>query len=284
MALSPPVPPAVIALLAGRPSRDGLQATLLDLAARGWFRLRQPGILIGGDAMELAGPVMCVLPASPPDGDLLAYEQRAMAYLTRRAGVRGETPADGLMRELSGGFLRAFGREVAADARSRGLLRAGLGRGHTTPAGQAALAVWRASMPVSPAAGIGREVAYAAALGAAPLALFGDRRACRRERPRGFSLALACLPRACLPRAALRRARRGRDEFDGQVLRQWEVARADGVVHYVAIDDGVRARTFPIASDLFETLIPGALVHAQVDPRRNELLDIRPLRPADDAA
>ena len=35
-------PPAVVSLLAGRLARAGFAATLLDLSARGWFRLTAP--------------------------------------------------------------------------------------------------------------------------------------------------------------------------------------------------------------------------------------------------
>jgi hypothetical protein len=254
------VPPAIIALLAGSRGRDGLRATLLDLVARGWIQLRQPGVLIGGDAMELAGPVMCVVPVRPALGrlsyyeQLLPYERRAMDHLAHRAGAAGEIATDALAGSFPGGqrrFMRAFRHEVAADARARGLISPVFGRfiaaGRPTPAGHAALATWRAAAP----AAAGPGVAYAAALGGAPLALFGRR------------------PRRLWPR--------GSAEFDGRVLRQWEVAGAGGVAQYVAIDDGARARTFAIASHLFETVTPGLLVRARVDSRRNTLLGIQPL-------
>lgn len=264
-------PPAVVALLAGRPDRDGFRATLLDLAARGWFRLRQPGVLIGWDAMQLAGPVMCLLATPQPTGNLLSYERRAAAYLVRRADERGEVPADALAGGFAGGerrFMRSFRREVAADARQRGLTRPAFGRrDRLTPAGQAAFAAWRTDIPPGPAVHIGRDVAYAAALGAAPLALFAH----RRVHPIGWhGIRERVVCRVRLPRFA---------EFDGQVLSQWEVDRgsAAGIAQYVAIHDGVRARTFAIASHVFEMLTPGAFVHAQVDPRRNKLLRVQPL-------
>ncbi len=276
------VPPAVVALLAGRPDRDGFRATLLDLAARGWFRLRQPGVLIGKDAMELAGPVMCVLAPQARIAHLLPHERRVAAYLSRSAAASGEVSADVVATGVTAAELRAFSAEVTADALARGLMRrtrrglgfgpkaARLGLSHT-PAGRAALAAWRADHTASPPAAaasssataetdclipgpIGRDVAYAAALGAAPLAPFAHR---ERHRSRA----------------------RAEPEFDGRVLRKWEADRGmtEGIVQYVVIDDGARPRTLRAASHLFEALTPGALVHVRVDPRRATLLTVRPL-------
>jgi hypothetical protein len=53
----PAAPPAVVALVAGRPEADLITVTWLDLAARGWFRLT-PGL---PDPQALA-PATCVLP------------------------------------------------------------------------------------------------------------------------------------------------------------------------------------------------------------------------------
>ena len=260
-------PPAVVALLAGRSGRDGFRATLLDLGARGWFWLRQPGILIGRDMMQLAGPVTCVLAPGPVDAGMLSYERRAALYLARRAGARGEFPADTLAGDLAAGELRAFRDEVTADARARGLTRPApwgtprwaARRDRLTPAGLSALAARRARYAGSsrPAVGAGREVAYAAALGAAPLAPFAHRRQ-RRVIP-----AFRSKPAA---------------EFYGQVLRQWEVDKgpADGIAHYAAIHDGIRARTLRVPSHIFETLRPGLVVHVQADPRRETLLGAGP--------
>ena len=63
------VPPAVVSLLARRLDRFGFGATLVDLAARGWFEVRAPAGPAG-----LAGPggprsgsggdqALCVVPA-----------------------------------------------------------------------------------------------------------------------------------------------------------------------------------------------------------------------------
>jgi hypothetical protein len=132
---APPVPPArteppaVIGLLARGPVVRLYQATLLDLAARGWFRLRRPGPAGGAGA---PGPAMCELAAEQPPGALTPYERRALAHLAFRAGARSDVPAPALsdgFQEGEDAFLAGFRREVAADARGRGLtqprLRAG---------------------------------------------------------------------------------------------------------------------------------------------------------------
>ena len=51
------VPPAVVSLLARRLDRSGFGATLVDLAARGWFEVRAPA---GPRRVGGAGPVRLV--------------------------------------------------------------------------------------------------------------------------------------------------------------------------------------------------------------------------------
>ena len=119
--------PAVLSLLAGRLTAFGYQATLLDLAARGWFRMEaQPD-----------GPVMCVLGGNPPPpGELVSYERRAYSHLVTRAGGRRDVPAEALADGFAGeagaggglasakdGFMEGFVRDVTEDARQRGLSR-----------------------------------------------------------------------------------------------------------------------------------------------------------------
>jgi hypothetical protein len=121
-------PPAVVGMLAGRLRQDGFGATLLDLAARGWFQLIQPPG--HGGTRRSAGPVMCVVPAEPPGEPLTAYERRAVAHVARRAGARGEVPAPVLSDGFEDGeaaFMAAFRGEVIADAVQRGLTRRRLG-------------------------------------------------------------------------------------------------------------------------------------------------------------
>jgi hypothetical protein len=79
-------PPALVSLLAGHLHRDGYPATLLDLAARGWF---------GMDEVE-PGRVMCRLTAPLHDEGLTGYERRALAHLEFRAAELAAVPGNGL--------------------------------------------------------------------------------------------------------------------------------------------------------------------------------------------
>jgi len=79
---------------------------------------------------------------------------------------------------------------------------------------------------------------------------------------------------AHLPRSA---------EFDGLVLRQWQEGTEkseDGIQYYVAVDDGVseQAWAFSVGSALYARLVPGTIVHTQVNPRLNKLLAIELVR------
>ena len=119
--LPPAEPPAVVGLVAGRPDADLFTVTLLDLAARGWFRLSR-------SLPEPRAPVpaMCVLPAEPPVEELTPYELRAVAHLSRRAGPLPEIPAAALADGFEGGagsFRQAFRGDVVAAARRLGLTR-----------------------------------------------------------------------------------------------------------------------------------------------------------------
>ncbi len=122
-AISGDEPPAVVSLLAGHLDSTGYPATLLDLAARGWFRLAEPE----------PGRLMCLLPPDPPGQPLAPYEERAALHLARRAAGRGEVPAAALAEGFADGqeaFSTTFHDEVVADARRRGLIRPRL-RGRT---------------------------------------------------------------------------------------------------------------------------------------------------------
>lgn len=126
-------PPAVVSLLAGQLGKSGFGATLADLASRGWFQVSAPAGPDGWtSAGQAGGPVMCVLPAERPDGPLAPFERRVVAHVALRAGARGEVPAAALADGFEGGkseFMKAFGDEVAADARQRGLIRSRLSPG-----------------------------------------------------------------------------------------------------------------------------------------------------------
>ncbi len=142
-------PPAVVSRLAGRLDRLGFGATLVDLAARGWFQVHAP-----------AGPepAMCVVPAETPGGTLALFERRLVAHVALRAGAGGQVPAPALSDGFEGGedeFMSAFKEEVAAEACRLGLTRPRLtGRRIgllclllTVPAGLAAAAVAAAHRP-----------------------------------------------------------------------------------------------------------------------------------------
>ncbi len=120
-------PPAVISLLTGKLDKLGFRVTLIDLAARGWFRVSPPAGPAGqGSVWGPAGPAMCVVPAETPAGPLAPFERRVVAHVALRAGARGEVPAPALSDGFEGGetdFMKAFREEVEADARQRGLTR-----------------------------------------------------------------------------------------------------------------------------------------------------------------
>jgi hypothetical protein len=71
-------------------------------------------------------------------------------------------------------------------------------------------------------------------------------------------------------------------EFDGMVLRQWEVESSDeGTSYYVAVDDGFtpQAWAFEVRPADYRRLAPGTLAHVQVNARLNKLIDIEATRP-----
>ena len=129
-------PPAVVSLLAGQLKRTGYPATLLDLAARGWFALSSTG----------PGQVTCRIQSGPPATGLPAtglpatgrsapgvaanglalFEARAFAHVRLRADAAGFLPGAALGTGFDIGdkeFAEAFRGEVRADAAGRGLIR-----------------------------------------------------------------------------------------------------------------------------------------------------------------
>ena len=132
-------PPAVVSLLTGRLDKLGFGATLIDLAARGWFEVRPPagpaGLRGSGDPGGLAGPpgpALCLVRAEAPGGVLTPFERRVVAHVALRAGARGEVPAPALSDGFGGGetaFMSAFRGEVDAEARRRGLTKSRLSGG-----------------------------------------------------------------------------------------------------------------------------------------------------------
>jgi hypothetical protein len=114
-------PPAVVGLVAGRPDADLFTVTMLDLAARGWFRLCS-----SLPDPRAPVPAMCVLSAETPVEELTPYERQAADHLSRRAGPLPEIPAAALADGFEGGegpFRQAFRGEVVAAARHLGLTR-----------------------------------------------------------------------------------------------------------------------------------------------------------------
>jgi hypothetical protein len=111
-------PPAVVSLLARQLKRTAYPATLLDLAARGWFALSATG----------PGQVTCrVRPGGAGAGPgLMPYESRALAHVHLRADAAGFLPGGALGTGFDIGekeFAEAFRIEVRADATGRGLIR-----------------------------------------------------------------------------------------------------------------------------------------------------------------
>lgn len=109
-------PPAVSGLLArGAPMRL-YQATLLDLAARGWFQLGGPG---PGGAAGGAGPVMCEQAARQPAGPLTPHERQVLAHIAFRTGAHHEVPAPALSDGFQGGRTRSWPTSAATSPPTR---------------------------------------------------------------------------------------------------------------------------------------------------------------------
>ena len=85
-------PPAVVSLLAGRLDSTGYPATLLDLAARGWFGLAEPE---PGRQQARQPPR---LPLSQP-------EPAAGGEIQKRSWVAGAVQAPGQQADHSGRFV-----------------------------------------------------------------------------------------------------------------------------------------------------------------------------------
>ncbi|MCW6004214.1 DUF2207 domain-containing protein [Micromonospora sp. CPCC 205371] len=113
-----PESPAVVSLLTGRWSltEDAAESTLLDLAARRFVELRQPG----NDPMQTT----LHLPARPPDtAGLRPYERRVLDRV-RGLAVDGVVPLTALTFRDEGrakGWNKRLHAEVVAEARTAGL-------------------------------------------------------------------------------------------------------------------------------------------------------------------
>jgi hypothetical protein len=76
-----------------------------------------------------------------------------------------------------------------------------------------------------------------------------------------------------------------RAEFEGQVLRQWDISGDDDEKPWsfcVAIDDGTNPQAWALTVTGHDpaTLTPGTVVHVTVNPRLNKVRAINPVRPA----
>lgn len=165
-------PPAVIGLLARKPDMVLFQATLLDLAARGWYRLGPVDALGAGEggANAEGALVMCEVAAERPPEPLAPFESRALAHVAKRAGARGTVPAHGLCDGFSDDeqrFLAQFHDEAFADARRRGLSTTRFGGARTGSLCAAALAaaVLGVIATHSPPWGFGIFMAFLSACG-----------------------------------------------------------------------------------------------------------------------
>jgi hypothetical protein len=112
-------PPAVVSLLANRwrLTEDASESTLLDLAARGYLELRQPG----NDPMRTTIHVR----KGKARDELLPYERRVLDRV-RTLAVGRVLPVSALTfrdPQRAGQWNRRLHREVVADARARGLSR-----------------------------------------------------------------------------------------------------------------------------------------------------------------
>ncbi|QSB13034.1 DUF2207 domain-containing protein [Natronosporangium hydrolyticum] len=125
-----PEPPAVVNLLVNRwrLTPDAAEATLLDLAARGWLELRQTGHEPRNTTVHLRQP------GNP--GPILPFEARILDRV-RQLAVAGVVPVTALTfrdPRRAAAWQRQLHREIVADARARGL-----SRGRFSPAVQTAL-------------------------------------------------------------------------------------------------------------------------------------------------
>ncbi|MEU2614864.1 hypothetical protein ABZ570_25240 [Micromonospora sp. NPDC007271] len=122
-------PPAVVSLLVNRWSvtEDAAESTLLDLAARGFIELRQPG----NDPMQTT---LHLPPAPPDDGGLRPYERRVLDRV-RGLAVHAVVPLTALTfrdQAQARAWNKRLRAQVVADARRAGLSRRRFGPAVTT--------------------------------------------------------------------------------------------------------------------------------------------------------
>ncbi len=131
-------PPALVSLLVNRWSltEDAAESTLLDLAARGFVELRQPG----DDPLQTT---LHLPPAPPDDSGLRPYERRVLDRI-RGLAVNDVVPLTALTFRDPGqakSWNKRLRSQVVADARAAGLSRRRFGPAVTTLLGAAAVVV-----------------------------------------------------------------------------------------------------------------------------------------------
>jgi hypothetical protein len=124
-----PEPPALVSLLVNRwtLTEDAAESTLLDLAARKFFELRQPG----------SDPVHTTvhLPRTPPEAGALRPYERMVLDRVRGLAVDGVVPLSALTFRDAGqaqSWNKRLRAAVIAEAREAGLSRRRFGKGLTT--------------------------------------------------------------------------------------------------------------------------------------------------------
>ncbi|BCB90768.1 hypothetical protein Psuf_080810 [Phytohabitans suffuscus] len=121
-----PEPPAVVSLLVNRwaITEDAAESTLLDLAARRFVELRQPG-------NEPAQTTVHLPAAAPDESGLRPYERRVLSRV-RGLAVGGVVPLTALTfrdQAQAKSWNKRLRAEVVADARAAGLSRRRFGPG-----------------------------------------------------------------------------------------------------------------------------------------------------------
>lgn len=189
-----PEPPAVVDLLTGgfAVDDDAVPATLVDLAARGWFDIDETG-----GAVRLTA-------RSGGRGDLTRYEDRVRRHVEAKA-VGGTTPAQVLTigpDGVSERWWRGFAREVTTHARDLGLCRRRYHLRHLAtmwvPLGVGWVAVGllgssyrrnRVDVDLSSPAAVATSLAWVAVLGLTVVATRISRSDAQAETPAGMEAA-----------------------------------------------------------------------------------------------
>jgi len=263
LAASGAEPPAVVSLLAGHLDDTGYPATLLDLAARGWFRLagwQRRQAALAGD-----GPRAALPGAEPGAGPGLAADDVAtMLDVT-----------DGDQTLAYAAALGAAPGAVAAFTRSHTLVWSSYGgRWRQLVVGDPAERSWSAGAALPLFAGLGVSF-FSALVLIGGLVVHGiDGAVLVAGGVAGVVAGVVLLRQAKLADQQLPST----GEFHGVVLERWtwvhKGEESDTTCYAVALDDGQQdhAWAFTVDHGVYARLVPGTLVHATVNPRRNRLV------------